>query len=117
MSKTCVFLHSSLSTDQIQIVNSRRLEDTLIAKNIVFTKIDGSEAEHKEFRDILFGVSKQRGKYPQCFLEADDKTYEFIGLWDEIESLIECEDIPAEILQQNPNIKTFSSVFADAKKK
>ena len=110
MSQTCVFMHSSLATDQIQIVNSRRLEDTLIAKKIAFEKIDGSMQESKELRDILFGVSKQRGKYPQCFLRAEDGTYTFVGVWDEIESLIECDDIPADVLAQNPQIKTFSSV-------
>lgn len=116
MSQTCLFMYSSLATDQVQIVNSRRLEDTLAAKKIVFEKIDGSEAESKELRDILFGISKHRGKYPQCFLKAEDGTYTFLGLWEEIESLIECDDIPADVLAQNPQIKTFTSAFADVKK-
>lgn len=110
MSVTCVFLYSSLSTDQIQLVNSRRMEDSLIAKKIHFEKIDGSAPENKEQRDILFGVSQQRGKYPQCFLKHEDGTYSFVGTWDDFESLIECSELPADVLEANPQIQTFEKV-------
>lgn len=110
MSQTCIFLSSSLSTDQIQFVNSRRMEDTLIAKKIQFEKIDGSAPKKKEQRDILFGVSQQRGKYPQCFLKHEDGTYSFVGSWDEMESLVECEELPQDVLDANPTIATFGKV-------
>lgn len=111
MSDRAIFLYSSLATDQIQIVNSRRLEDALSGNKINFLKVDGALPENKEMRDKLFGVSNLRGKYPQCFLEKDGNIT-FIGLWDECESLIDCNALPADVLAANPQIKTFNSVSA-----
>ena len=111
MSHTCVFLYSSLATDQIQVVNSRRLEDSLSGRKIQFEKVDGSLAENKEMRDIMFASSGQRGKYPQCFLKSESGGYNFVGLWEEIESLLECDTIPPEVLAANPTIKTFEQVI------
>ena len=109
MTDRCVILISSLATDQIQIVNSRRLEDSIKGNKIQFDKFDGSLPENKEIRDKLFGVSGLRGKYPQCFLESDG-AYRFIGLWDQIEELIESDTIPVEVLDANPSIPTFKKV-------
>lgn len=110
MSDVCVFLYSSLASDQIQVVNSRRLEDSLIGRKVQFDKVDGSLAENKEVRDALFASSGQRGKYPQCFLKNEAGEYEFVGLWDEVEALLECDTLPAEVLAANPQIKTFDTV-------
>ena len=78
---------------------------------IQFEKVDGSYPDNKELRDVLFAVSGQRGKYPQCFLKEESGSYRFVGLWDEVESLIECNTIPADVLASNPQIKTFNQVF------
>jgi hypothetical protein len=110
MSQTAVLLYSSLATDQIQVVNSRRLEDVLKGNKVQFDKVDGSYPDNKELRDVLFGVSGQRGKYPQCFLKDESGNYKFVGLWEELESLIECNTIPSEVLAANPQIQTFSQV-------
>ena len=110
MSYTSVLLFSSLATDQIQVVNSRRLEDALVGRKIQFEKVDGSMVEQKELRDVLFSVSGQRGKYPQCFLKGEDGSYQFVGLWEDVEGLLECDTIPAEVLASNPQIKTFEQV-------
>lgn len=111
MSEKCILLFSSLSTDQIQIVNTRRLETLLAGQKLQVEKIDGSLEENKELRNQLFGISEQRGKYPQCFLLQTDGNYKFIGLWEEVENLIECNSLPKEVLDANPDIKTFSKVF------
>lgn len=104
-----MFLYSSLATDQIQIVNSRRLEDVLIGKKMVFDRVDGSQTEQKDIRDELFKVSGLRGKYPQLFIKGE-AGYRFIGLWEEVESLVDCDALPADILASNPTINTFSKV-------
>ena len=111
MSETAILLFSNLATDQIQVVNSTRLENVLAGNKIQFEKVDGSYPDNKELRDVLFGVSGQRGKYPQCFLKEESGSYRFVGLWDEVESLIECNTIPADVLASNPQIKTFDQVF------
>lgn len=109
MTDKCILLFSSLATDQIQLVNSRRLEDVLLGNKIQFDKVDGSLVENKEIRDKLFASSGLRGKYPQCFLESDG-VYRFIGLWDQIEELVESDTIPADVLAANPSIQTFKAV-------
>ena len=114
MTDTCVLLYSSLATDQLQVVNSRRLEDVLIGKRIRFEKVDGSIPESKALRDQLFELSQARGKYPQCFIRGGDSTYTFIGLWDVVESLVEYNTLPPDVLQSNPSILTFDQVTYDA---
>eukprot|EP01031_Cornospumella_fuschlensis_P038215 gene38215-46436_t len=115
MTERAVFLYSSLATDQIQIVNSRRLEDVLNGKKLVFDRVDGSQTEQKDIRDELFKVSGHRGKYPQCFIKGDTG-YRFVGLWDEVESLVDCDALPADVLASNPSISTFTKVFANVEK-
>eukprot|EP00602_Paraphysomonas_sp_CaronLab_P006799 CAMPEP_0185020848 /NCGR_PEP_ID=MMETSP1103-20130426/3499_1 /TAXON_ID=36769 /ORGANISM="Paraphysomonas bandaiensis, Strain Caron Lab Isolate" /LENGTH=112 /DNA_ID=CAMNT_0027552009 /DNA_START=98 /DNA_END=432 /DNA_ORIENTATION=- len=107
-----VILISSYQSDTTQEQNQRRLEHTMQANKIDYLSVDGALAENKETRDTLFSVSGQRGKYPQCFIKEND-TYTFIGLWDAIESLLECNDLPAEVLEANPNIPTFEKTFAN----
>jgi hypothetical protein len=105
-----ILLYSSLATDQVQIINSTRLETALQAKKMVVDKVDGSLADSKELRDVLFGISGKRGKYPQCFI-SDGKCHTFVGLWDEVESLLESDSLPKDILDANPGIPTFTKVL------
>lgn len=58
------------------------MEDLLSSYKFDYIKIDGSVPEEKELRDKLFEVSGMKGKYPQCFLVMEDKSYKFIGTWD-----------------------------------
>lgn len=111
-----LMLWSSTTGDAIQQQNQTRLENILIGKKVAFKKVDGSDTEMKGKRDECFAISGTRGNYPQCFLEnTSDGKIEFVGLWDAIEVLIECNDIPAEVLNNNPDIKTFDMVFKCAK--
>lgn len=73
-------------------------------------KIDGLIPENKDLRDKLFGISGHRGKYPQCFIQDNDGNIRFVGLWDEIESLVDCDSLPSDVLAANPSINTFSKV-------
>ena len=111
-----LMLWSSTAADSIQQQNQTRLENLLIGKKVAFKKIDGSDADQKEKRDECFGISGVRGNYPQCFLQntADGKI-DFVGLWDAVEALVECDDIPADVIASNPDIKTFDMVFKCAK--
>ena len=81
---------------------------------------DGSWPDYLVLRNKLFGVSGQRGKYPQCFISrgstVDSEEYEFVGMWEDVETLVESDSIPQEFLQAHPEIKTFSRVFADVKR-
>lgn len=78
-----VVLLSSMPSDQVQVVNQRRLDTLLMSYRFEFETIDAADPEKKEIRDMLFGLSNQRGKYPQIFIKTDDK-YEFAGLYDEV---------------------------------
>jgi indole-3-glycerol phosphate synthase len=79
-----VVLSSSMSSDQIQVVNQRRLETLLMGFRFEYEEIDASEPENKEIREMLFGLSNQRGKYPQIFIKSEDGSYEFAGTYDEV---------------------------------
>jgi hypothetical protein len=57
-----VLLMSSYTADNIQEVNQRRVESSFEANKIDFISIDGALPENKDVRNILFGVSEQRGK-------------------------------------------------------
>jgi hypothetical protein len=107
-----VVLVSGLTTDQVQMVNTRRLEDLIAGKKYVFERIDGALAENKEIRDTLFGISGHRGKYPQCFVADGNGGYRFIGLWEEIEQLVDCDALPQEVLEANPSIPTLTKSLA-----
>lgn len=81
---TIIILHSSVSVDNGQNINTRRMESLFGAKHYDFKKIDGADQENKEQRDKLFGLSGQRGKYPQCFVESTDGAIRFVGLWEAV---------------------------------
>ena len=94
----------------------KKLEDTFAALKIRFKNIDGADAKNKEIRNELFGISGVRGNYPQTFLKNSDGTTSFIGDYDALIDLIESNDIPDDILKQNPGIQTFNVVFSECKK-
>mmetsp|Transcript_872 Transcript_872/g.1158 ORF Transcript_872/g.1158 Transcript_872/m.1158 type:complete len:118 (+) Transcript_872:26-379(+) len=111
----CILLVSSLSTDPIQVVNTRRLQDAIESKKLLYETIDGSMAESKDQRDRLFSKSTIR-KYPQCFIENDGGELEYVGIWDDIESLLDSDSLPADVLAAHPEIKTFTKVFERVRK-
>jgi len=116
MSATVVLLLSSTTTDSAQEIGQRRVTDALISKKVVYSTVDGSLPEEKERRDQLFSVSSLRGKYPQVFIEKEGGELVFVGQWDKIQELLECDDIPSEVLAANPTISTFTNVFAEVKR-
>lgn len=116
MSANVVLLVSSTTTDSAQEIGQRRVNDALISKRVVYSTVDGSMPEEKERRDQLFAVSSMRGKYPQVFIEKDGGELIFVGQWEKIQELLECDDIPAEVLASNPTIETFTKTFVDVKR-
>jgi hypothetical protein len=107
MSDKVIVLWTSVSSDE---TNTRRVQDLFTAKRIVVTSIDASLPWHKEVRDKLFEVSLIRGKYPQIFIDRGDDNYTYIGSWEQIESLLDCDSIPEDVLAANPTIETFNKV-------
>jgi len=59
----------------------------LEAKGIDYMVLDGADQANRERRNELFGVSSQRGKYPQFFIvDGDDNgAIKFVGLWEQVE--------------------------------
>lgn len=84
-SSRVLILYSSLSSDAMQVMNQRRMDDLIMSYKYDYIRIDGASAENKDIRSKLFEVSQQRGKYPQCFVQTGDQ-YEFIGLWDQVQA-------------------------------
>ncbi|CAM9209822.1 unnamed protein product [Ectocarpus sp. 13 AM-2016] len=108
----CIVLYSSCCMDPSQDQDQRRCRDLLKGRGVTYEEVDGSDGATQEARNNLWTVSGHRGKYPQVFIERDGEL-EFVGLWSDVESLNECEALPPEILEANPEIKTFKGVFGD----
>ena len=114
-------MHSHLHTRHFPTTTPHHHAISLIVSVInshcrLRASVDGSDPDCKDKRDECFAASGVRGNYPQCFLENPDGSLVFVGNFETVESLVECNDIPLEVLAGNPDIKTFNSVFADAAK-
>jgi hypothetical protein len=85
----------------------------LEGKGLTVQWVDGSLGENKEQRTKLFGISGKRAVYPQFFIlmEGSDEPT-FVGDYEEFEGLVECDALDSEVLAANPDIPTFSKVFA-----
>jgi hypothetical protein len=83
-------LTSTVGSDSAQTLGTRRMTDLFHSMKIDVTIVDGSNPAEKEIRDSLFEVSGLRGKYPQCFIQSDDGSYKFIGLWEQVCLPISC---------------------------
>ena len=88
--------------------------------------VDGSDKDQEPARNTLFKVSGVRGNYPQLFKvpvdqEMNNDTTEeklvFVGSWDAIEQMNEANDIPEDILAQNPDIVTLAKCFEDVQRR
>ena len=84
--------------------------------NIDYKEVDGANQINKELRNELFTISGKRGVYPQVFLSDKGESTEFIGDFEAIQSMVEDNQIDGSVLAANPDIKTFNTVFAGAKK-
>lgn len=76
-----------------------------------YLQIDGASPDNKDIRNNLFNISGLRAKYPQCFIDQNG-SYVFVGLFEQIETLLECDSLPIEVLNAHPEINTFTKVFS-----
>lgn len=95
---TAILLTSPFCVDPMQLSDQNRIRSSLMSLNgCKFIEIDGTK--EIEYRNELFQISKHIGKYPQLFICRRDKLdstvieHVFIGLWAQIETLIENDDI------------------------
>ncbi len=110
-----VVLYSSVPGNALVEVSQRNVLTALRAKHVKFDEVDGVQPENKDIRTELFMKSGIKGKYPQIFIKTESE-YQFIGDVERFNELLECEQLPREILDANPNIATFSKVFSDVEK-
>lgn len=116
MASTVLLLVSSISAGALDEVHTRRVTDIISGKKLVFETLDGASPDNLEMRNKLFGISSLRGKYPQVFIKTGDE-YSFVGNKETIEELLESNDLPAEVLDANPDLPTFDRTFAKCSKK
>ena len=109
-SSSVILLYTSMPANSVVGGNQRFVRQAFLGRNIKLQEIDGMCPESKETRDELFGVSNLRGKYPQVFVKVRGETT-FVGDFEKINELNDCETLPPEILQAHPHIETFSKVF------
>ena len=86
------------------------LRNIFRGKKIPVEEVDGLKPENKEARSELFACSGLRGQYPQVFIRSGG-ALSFVGDFEKLQSLNDCEDLPADVLAANPAIETFSAVF------
>ena len=83
MTEKTIVLFTSMPQTLVEVAQAR-LDNVLKGKKIEYEKINGVAEENKPIRDQLFGISNERGKYPQIFLRKEDGTYKFVGLWETV---------------------------------
>ncbi|CAM9493095.1 unnamed protein product [Chrysoparadoxa australica] len=106
----CLILVSSLQHSAQQEAEQRRCRDLMNAMGLEFEEMDCADDTNTEKRDFLFGLSERKSVYPQIFLEGEQGC-KFVGMWSDIEQLIEMNDLPPDFLSKHPEIKTFDQVF------
>eukprot|EP00281_Chroomonas_sp_CCMP1168_P034829 CAMPEP_0206244798 /NCGR_PEP_ID=MMETSP0047_2-20121206/18353_1 /ASSEMBLY_ACC=CAM_ASM_000192 /TAXON_ID=195065 /ORGANISM="Chroomonas mesostigmatica_cf, Strain CCMP1168" /LENGTH=116 /DNA_ID=CAMNT_0053670049 /DNA_START=54 /DNA_END=404 /DNA_ORIENTATION=+ len=110
MSKALLLVTGTPSNEP-QKVGQRKLVSQFEAKKIAFEQIDGLDPANKERRSELFEKSGKRGIYPQVFIQDEGGELQFVGDWETFEGLIECDGLPKDVLEANPDIATFTKVF------
>ncbi|GMI59335.1 hypothetical protein ScalyP_jg6632 [Parmales sp. scaly parma] len=107
-------------SDPIQEGACRRAKSLMEAHNVDAIVVDGMDPEQKDRRNELFAISQIRGKYPQFFVVTEHKesethnagfVTEFLGDWEKIEALNECNSLDKEVLDANPDIETFTMLL------
>mmetsp|Transcript_19168 Transcript_19168/g.23641 ORF Transcript_19168/g.23641 Transcript_19168/m.23641 type:complete len:127 (+) Transcript_19168:49-429(+) len=86
-----LLLWSSLSSTSHQTSKQKMVQDTFLAKKVRFENIDGAQLDNKVHRNKFFNISKVRGKYPQIFLCDENKKWEYIGMDEEFQYLLDDE--------------------------
>ena len=106
-------LATSLPKNQSIEISQRKAKDILEGKGLTVEWVDGTLAENKERRSALFKLSGKGATYPQFFIQmAQDEEAVFVGDYEEFEGLVECDGLDPQLLASNPDIPTFSKVFA-----
>ncbi|CAM9326021.1 unnamed protein product, partial [Choristocarpus tenellus] len=105
----CLVLVSSILSTVKQETNQRRTRDLLNAKGVMFEELDASDEKNVVKRKILFEFSGVRS-YPQIFLESR-KGVLFVGVWEDLEELLEMGSLPQSFLDSHPEVQTFDRIF------
>ena len=84
----------------------------IAGKGIRVEEVAGDVEENKARRSALFAISGKGPVYPQFFLQLGEDQPTCVGDYEEFEGLVECETMDAVVLAENPDIPTFSKVFA-----
>jgi len=117
--KRLVVLLSRGVSDRTQKSNQQHALSILAARETPYEEVDGMDPTQKERREMLFGVSKIRGNYPQFFLvhsagggSKNEKTT-YKGNYHWIHELNDTVDLPQDILAANPDLETWDRVLGD----
>ena len=117
--KRLVVLISKGVSDRAQKTNQQRALSILAARKTPYEEVDGMNPIQKERREMLFGVSKIRGNYPQFFLACTagrgsiNETTTYLGNYHWIHELNDTVDLPQDILAANPDLETWDRVLGD----
>ena len=117
--KRLVILISKGVSDRAQKTNQQRALSILAARKTPYEEVDGMDPTQKERREMLFGVSKIRGNYPQFFLARStgrgsiNETTTYLGNYDWIHELNDTVDLPQDVLAANPDLETWDRVLGD----
>ena len=117
--KRLVVLISMGVSDRAQKTNQQRALSILNARKTPYEEVDGMDSTQKERREMLFGVSKIRGNYPQFFLACStgrgsmNETTTYLGNFQWLHELNDTFDLPQDILTANPDLETWDRALGD----
>mmetsp|Transcript_28603 Transcript_28603/g.43966 ORF Transcript_28603/g.43966 Transcript_28603/m.43966 type:complete len:135 (+) Transcript_28603:143-547(+) len=111
LERKLLILISQGVSDRKQASNQSSALSLMKARKVPYVFVDGMDASQRDARNELFKISGIRGNYPQFFFIFSDGTISYIGDWDHLESINEADSLPPDVLEQNPQVETWTRVF------
>mmetsp|Transcript_7565 Transcript_7565/g.11253 ORF Transcript_7565/g.11253 Transcript_7565/m.11253 type:complete len:149 (-) Transcript_7565:203-649(-) len=118
MTKRVIILVSNGISERKQASAQNNSLSLLNARRVLYEVVDGADPAQVDRRNELFRISGIRGLYPQWFIHDDDLALErprttYVGDWEAISLVNDCDDIPKEVLDKNPQIVTWNKMFGE----
>jgi len=111
-----IIVYSTYAITVHEEVSTRRTINFFEARHFPIEYVDAALRCCQDRRAVLEKVSGLKTwwapKFPQIFIRLEDESVVYVGDWDRVQELLDCEGLSRAFVKQN-KIPTFSSVFGN----